>query len=619
MRLVTEKTESGSWTLIRQLLWPYRLHLLAILAAMIVETVANLAGPWPLKVIIDDVAGHGHSSPMFSRIESALAGTQKMQLAALMAVAFLFVAIIGAVTGYIDNYITESVGQRVAHDLRMRTYHHLQRLSLSYYNTHATGGLLSTITTDIQTVQSFASSSTLDIVVDLLTIVSMLGLMFWLNWDFTLIALGVTPILLIFVFRFKKAVKKATREVRKEQSEIVSVVQQDLGSMQVIQAFGLQDHQEKELGAVSQAVIDAALKARRVKSLLSPIVSIVVAACTAVVLWRGAWLTVQKAMTIGALTVFLAYLTKFFKPVKDLATSTNAIAQVAVAVDRIEEVLDADSVVVEKNDAIEIDTVAGTIEFSNVSFGYSTERPVLSDVNFTIRAGQFIGIVGPTGAGKSTVVSMIPRFYDPVSGSIKIDGIDIRDMKLDCLRDQIGYVLQDTVLFRGTIAENIAFGKPGASEDEIVAAAKLANAHEFIMQMPGGYRAIVGERGATLSGGQRQRIGIARVMIRNSPILLLDEPTAALDTESERLVIDALERLMKGRTVIAIAHRLSTIRDADQIMVISGGGVAEMGSHDELMATEGIYATLHAAQFNTSSKVEPLMQSALHSEPAREA
>jgi subfamily B ATP-binding cassette protein MsbA len=601
---MAEKTHSGSWTLIRQLLLPYRFQLLVILAAMIVETVANLAAPWPLKVIIDDVAGHGHSSPVFLHIEAAFAGTQKMRLAALMAVSFLVIAIIGAITGYIDNYITESVGQRVAHDLRMRTYHHLQRLSLSYYNTHATGGLLSTITTDIQTVQSFASSSTLDIVVDLLTIVSMLGLMFWLNWDFTLIALGVTPILLIFVFRFKKAVKKATREVRKEQSEIVSVVQQDLGSMQVIQAFGLQEHQEKELGVVSQAVIDAALKARRVKSLLSPIVSIVVAACTAVVLWRGAWLTVQKVMTVGALTVFLAYLTKFFKPVKDLATSTNAIAQVAVAVDRIEEVLEADAVVLEKTDAIEISNVDGTIEFANVSFGYSTETPVLSGVNFTIRAGQFIGIVGPTGGGKSTVVSLIPRFYDPLSGSIKIDGIDVRDMKLGHLRDQIGYVLQDTVLFRGTIAENIAFGKPGASEDEIIAAAKLANAHEFIMQMPGGYRAIVGERGATLSGGQRQRIGIARVMIRNSPILLLDEPTAALDTESERLVIDALERLMKGRTVIAIAHRLSTIRDADQIMVISGGTVAEMGSHDDLMASHGIYATLHAAQFTTNGKRE---------------
>jgi subfamily B ATP-binding cassette protein MsbA len=600
---MAEKTHSGSWTLIRQLLQPYRFHLIAILAAMIVETIANLAAPWPLKVIIDDVAGHGHSSPVFSRIESALAGTQKMNLAVIMALSFLLIAIIGAVAGYIDNYITESVGQRVAHDLRMRTYHHLQRLSLSYYDTHATGGILSTITTDIQTVQSFASSSTLDIVVDLLTIVSMLSLMFWLNWDFTIIALGVTPILLIFVFRFKKAVKKATREVRKQQSEIVSVVQQDLGSMQVIQAFGLQDHQEKELGTVSQAVIDAALKARRVKSLLSPIVSIVGAACTAVVLWRGAWLTVNNVMTVGALTVFLAYLTKFFKPVKDLATSTNAIAQVAVAVDRIEEVLDADNLIVERDDPVEIKNVAGKIEFSNVSFGY-TEKRVLSNLNFTINAGQFIGIVGPTGAGKSTVVSLIPRFYDPLLGSIKIDGVDVRDMKLSHLRDQIGYVLQDTVLFRATVAENIAFGRPGASEDEIIAAAKLANAHEFIMQMPGGYRAMVGERGSTLSGGQRQRIGIARVMIRNSPILLLDEPTAALDTESERLVVDALERLMEGKTVIAIAHRLSTIRDADQIMVISGGTVAEMGSHDELMATDGIYAALHDAQFNTDGKSE---------------
>jgi subfamily B ATP-binding cassette protein MsbA len=290
--------------------------------------------------------------------------------------------------------------------------------------------------------------------------------------------------------------------------------------------------------------------------------------------------------------------------VKDLATSTNAIAQVAVAVDRIEEVLNADAVVVEKDDTIEIEEVAGKIDFSNVSFGYSADRPVLHDVDFTINAGQFIGVVGPTGAGKSTVASLIPRFYDPLSGSVRIDGVDVRDMKLSHLRDQIGYVLQDTVLFRGTIAENIAFGRPGASDDEIIAAAKLANAHEFIMQMPGGYRAMVGERGATLSGGQRQRIGIARVMIRNSPILLLDEPTAALDTESERLVIDALERLMKGKTVIAIAHRLSTIRDADQIMVISGGTVAEMGNHDELIAKDGIYAALHAAQFTPNSKSE---------------
>jgi len=238
---------------------PYRLHLLAILAAMVIETVMNLAAPWPLKVIIDDVVGHGHSSPVFSRIEATLAGTQKMQLAALMALSFVLIAILAAIAGYIDNYITESVGQRVAHDLRMRTYHHLQRLSLSYYDTHATGGILSTITTDIQTVQSFASSSTLDILVDLVTIVGMLGLMFWLNWDFTIIAIGVTPILLIFVFRFKKTVKKATREVRKQQSEIVSVVQQDLGSMQVIQAFSKTNSEalgvEKDFGTLAKGKV----------------------------------------------------------------------------------------------------------------------------------------------------------------------------------------------------------------------------------------------------------------------------------------------------------------------------------------------------------------------------
>jgi subfamily B ATP-binding cassette protein MsbA len=430
----------------------------------------------------------------------------------------------------------------------------------------------------------------------------MLGLMFWLNWDFTLIALGVTPFLLLFVSRFKKSVKKATHEVRKEQSEIVAVVQQGLESMQVVQAFGRQELQQKQLGEVSHATVDAALKARRIKSLLSPIVTITVAACTAVVLWRGSWLILHDRMTVGALTVFLAYLSKFFKPVKDLATMTNQIAQAAVGVERVRAILDTDTIIEEKPDAAEPGPLTGAIEFQNVAFGYDPDLPVLRDVNFTIEPGQFIGVVGPTGAGKSTVLSLIPRFYDPLSGVVRIDGKDLRDLKLQDLRDQIGYVLQDTVLFRGTIAENIAFGRPDATSDEIIAAAKLANAHEFITKMPNGYNTMVGERGATLSGGQRQRIGIARVMVRNSPILLLDEPTAALDTESEQLVIDALERLMKGRTVITIAHRLSTIRDADRIIVISGGVVAEAGTHDELLALGGIFSGLYKAQFKNEAE-----------------
>ncbi len=588
--------------LIRQLIRPYRGTLLIILLAMLIETAMSLAGPWPLKIIIDNVAG-SHKLPEWldHLLRPVLANGSKMHIAFLAAIAFVLIAIIGAVASYFDNYFTESVGQWVAHDLRMRTYQHLQRLSLSYYDTHQTGSLLSTITTDIQTIQGFASSSTLNIFVDLLTIVSMLGLMFWLNWDFTLIALAVTPFLLFFISRFKKAVKSATHEVRKEQSEIVAVVQQDLESMQVIKAFGRQDLEQEQLSRVSHATVDAALAARRVKSLLSPIVTITVAFCIALVLWRGSALILAGAMTVGALTVYLSYLTQFFKPVKDLATTTNAIAQAAVGVDRIRAILETDDVIPERDDAIEPRFVKGEIVFEHVAFAYPNDPPVLKDVNFHIKPGQLVGIVGPTGSGKSTVVSLIPRFYDPTGGTVLIDGRDARDYKIKSLRDQIGYVLQDTVLFRGTILENIAFGRPTATRDEVVRAAQLANADEFIARMPKGYDTMVGERGLTLSGGQRQRIGIARVMVRNNPILLLDEPTAALDSESEKLVIDALEKLMEGRTVVTIAHRLSTIRDADLIIVIAEGVVAESGTHDELMDRNGIYADLHRTQFDGAS------------------
>jgi len=584
---------------IGSLIRPYRRTLVVILLAMLVETGMSLATPWPLKIILDNVVGDHKLTPWLHHLAGdLLRRDSRMHVAALAASAFVLIALLGAIASYIDNYYTESVGQWVAHDLRMKMYEHLQRLSLGYYNTHATGTILSTITADIQTIEGFASSSTLNIVVDMLTIVCMLGLMFWLNWDFTLIAVAVTPFLLLFVSRFKKAVKKATREVRKEQSEIVAVVQQGLESIQAVKAFGQEKAEQAQLQAVSEATVSAALKARSVKALLSPVVTITVAACTAVVLWRGAALILAGSMTVGSLTVYLAYLTKFFKPVKDLATTTNAVAQAAVGTERIRAILDTDTVMPEKEDGIAPEAVAGEIEFEHVAFGYDPSYPILTDVSFKIKPGQFVGIVGPTGSGKSTVVSLIPRFYDVQSGAVRIDGRDVCDYKLKSLRDKIGYVLQDTVLFRGTILENIAFGRPEATKEEIVAAAKLANADEFISRMPLGYDTMVGERGSTLSGGQRQRIGIARVMVRNSPILLLDEPTAALDSESEKLVIDALQRLMEGRTVIAIAHRLSTIRDANQIIVITGGVVAESGTHDELMALKGLYAELHRTQFD---------------------
>ena len=586
------------YPLVWSLLKPYRGTLLIILLAMLLQMVTTVATPWPLKIVLDNVVGE-HKLPHWldDFLRPFMHGGTKMEIAAAAAIALVLIVVLGAVASYVANYCTTSVGQWVANDLRIRTYDRLQHLSLNYYNTHEMGTLLSTITADVQTIQGFASSSTLGMVVDFLTIVGMLAIMFWLNWDFTLIAVAVTPFMLLIISRFKKAVKKATKEVRREQSKIVDVVQQGLQSMKVVKAFGRQDLEQEELSEVSKATVEAALKARRVKALLSPMVNVIVALCTAFVLWRSSSLILRGAMTAGALTVFLSYLAQLFKPVKDLATMTNTIAQTAVGVERVRAILEADDVIPEKADAREPEAFRGDIAFDHVDFSYGKEAKVLNNVSFKVSAGQMVGVVGPTGSGKSTVVSLIPRFYDPVGGKITIDGVDVRDLTLRGLRSQIGYVLQETVLFRGTVAENIAYGKGGATRAEVEEAAQLANAAEFINKMPHGYDTMVGDRGDTLSGGQRQRIGIARAIIRNNPILILDEPTAALDTESEKLVMDALHRLMQKRTVITIAHRLSTIRDADKILVLKDGVLAEEGSHDELMARSGIYAGLYQAQF----------------------
>jgi ABC-type multidrug transport system fused ATPase/permease subunit len=587
--------------LVLDLVRPYRGWLVIVFVAMLVEIAMSLAAPWPLKLVLDDALGHHKLPEALAWAHNYGIGRNALGVAVFAGISTLLIAIVAAIATYIDNYYTTSIGQWVANDLRIRIYEHLHRLSLHFYDTAKTGTLMSTITSDVSTVQGFASSSTLGIVVDLMTIVFMLGLMFWLDWDFTLIAIGVTPFLLLFVTRFKKAVKEVTRVVRVKQSEVVAVVQEGLGSVRAVKAFGRQDLELANMQAASHATVEAALKARQVKSLLSPVVSVVVALCAAIVLWRGTSLIVAGTMTAGALTVYLAYLTKFFKPVKDLASMTSAIAQTTVALERIQKILSADDIIPERADAIDPGRVKGAITLDHVAFGYDDDALVLRDVCFTIAPGQVVGVVGPTGSGKSTVLSLIPRFYDASAGRVLIDGVDVSTFKLAALRAQVGFVLQETVLFRGTIRENIAYGRPGASEEEVIAAAKLANADEFISRMPHGYDSVVGERGDTLSGGQRQRIGIARAVIRDSPIMILDEPTAALDTESERLVIEGLERLMKGRTVIMIAHRLSTIRDADKIIVLKDGLVAEEGTNDELIARGGVYAELHRIQYEVSA------------------
>ena len=582
--------------LVFDLIRPYRARLTIVFMAMLVEIATGLAAPWPLKLVIDDALGNHHLPHWLEWAHDYGFGKHTLGVALFAGVATLAIAVVGAIASYIDNYYTTSVGQWVANDLRLRIYEHLHRLSLRYYDHARIGTLVSTITSDVATIQDFASSSTLDIVIDLLTILFMVGLMFWLDWDFTLIAVAFTPVLLLFVFRFKRAVKEATRAVRVRQSEVLSIVQRGLSSIKVTKAFGRQELELAHLEAASHATVEAALRARKIKSLMSPIVSIVVAICTAIVLWKGTALIVTGAMTAGALTVYLAYLKKFFKPVKDLASMTSTIAQTTVALERIQTILSADEVIAERAGAIDPGRVRGAISFDRVSFGYEGDEQVLNEVCFEIQPGQVVGIVGPTGSGKSTLLSLLPRFYDPRLGRILIDGVDIADYRIAALRAQIGFVLQDTVLFPGTIRENIAYGRPDASDEEILAAARIANADEFIARMPHGYDSLVGEHGNTLSGGQRQRIAIARAVVRNSPILVLDEPTAALDPQSELLVIEALHRLMKGRTVLMIAHRLNTLVGADKIIVLKDGVVAVEGGYDELLARGGTFAELNRIQ-----------------------
>jgi ABC-type multidrug transport system fused ATPase/permease subunit len=594
----------GMGGLIAELLRPYRRWVAIILLATAVETAMSLAAPWPLKIVLDQVIEGEQPPGWIASLARSVPGEGVLRIALFAALATVLIAALGAVASYVDNYYTESVGQWVANDLRIRVYDHLEHLPLAYYDTHETGTLLSTITDDIATIQDFASSSTLGIFVDLLTIAGILGLMFWLRWDFALVAVGVAPFLLLFVARFRRAVKKATRELRQRESEMVGVVQQGLESIRVVNAFGRQELEEAHLSDASRAAVQAALRARRVKSMLPPVVAVTVSACTAFVLYRGASLVLASAMTAGSLTVFLSYLTKFFKPVQDLAKMTNTIAQAAVGVERVRGILDIDMRLPELPDARQPGKLAGRIEFDHVAFAYDSRRPVLRDVSFSIQPGEFVGIVGTTGTGKSTVVSLIPRFYDPTAGRVLIDGVDVRGYKLQGVRDRIGFVLQDTVLFRGTVRDNIAYGRPNATQAEIVEAARLANAHDFISRLPNGYDTQVGERGLTLSGGERQRIGIARAIVRDSPILILDEPTAALDAESEHVVIEALERAMEERTVITIAHRLSTIRDADKIVVLKDGMVAEEGTHDELLARGGEYAELYRIQAGVSGMPE---------------
>jgi subfamily B ATP-binding cassette protein MsbA len=569
------------------------------LLAVIGESAAGLLEPWPLKVVLDNVIRsrslHGHG--WLNHFIVSTFGNDRLAVLKFAAAGAIVIAVFGAVCSYSQKYLTTSVGQWIMHDLRRTLYSHVQRLSLSYHDHKQTGDLISRVTSDIDAIQSFIASGLLGVIINTLTLVGMVAVMLYINWKFTLIALSIVPVLFAVIFSYTRRIKKASREVRKKEGEIVSVIQEVLTSIRVVKAFGREEYEQRRLEEESLESVEIALRARGLKAKLSPIVEIIVAIGTGMVLWFGGRMVLSARLDVASLVVFIWYLGKMYKPMQELSKMTDAYSKAAIGYERIREVLETHKEVVNLPGARAAPKLRGLIEFDRLAFHYEPGRPILHDISFRIEPGQVGAFVGPTGAGKTTIISLIPRFYDPVSGSVKIDGQDIRRFTQSSLRQQISFVLQETLLFHGPVWANIAYGKPGASRAEILRAAEIANAHEFIDKMPDRYNSIIGERGVTLSGGQRQRIAIARAVIRDSPILILDEPTTGLDAGSERLVFEALDRLMEGKTAIVIAHRLSTIQRADSIFVVKEGRIIERGKHEELLAQGGLYSELYDIQF----------------------
>src|SRR5882672_3314315 len=535
-------------------------------------------------------------------IVSHTVGQNKLAVLNFAVLAVAVIAIVGAVSSYAEKYFTTSVGQWVMHDLRRTLYQHIHRLSLADHDEKRTGDLISRVTSDIEAIQDFITTALLGMLVNVLTLAGMIGVMFYINWRFTLIALSIVPVLFLVVFFFTIRIKKASRAVRQKESELVSIVQEVFSSIRVVKAFAREDYEQRRFEEQSLENVEIALQARGIKAKLSPIVEVIVAVGTCLVLGYGGRLALAGDLSPGVLIVFLLYLGKLYKPMRDLSKMTDTVSKATVSYERIQEVLETESRVRDLPGARRAKPFKGKLEFEGVSFSYSPDRPILKDVTFQIEPGQVSAFVGPSGAGKSTIISLIPRFYDPTSGQVKIDGSNIRNYTLRSVREQMSFVLQETLLFRAPIWQNIAYGKPEANREKIIRAAELANAHEFIEKMPEGYDTMVGERGVTLSGGQRQRVAIARAIIRNTPILLLDEPTSGLDAASEQLVLEALGRLTASKTVIVITHHLETIIKADVIFTLKDGRIVERGAHQQLLAQGGIYAHLYEDQFRDKNE-----------------
>src|SRR5256884_379552 len=491
-----------------------------------------------------------------------------------------------------------NVGQRFVFDLRRDLFAHMQRLSLRFHDTQKTGDLTTRLTSDIQSIQDFIANGVIVFGSNTLLLTSMAALMFWLNWRFALASLSIAPLMFWIVYRHKRLIKRATRKARASTGLLASLAQETLASIRIVQGLAQEDQIDERFQVQSESSLQAFLESVRYQARIAPVVDFLAAIGLTMVMWYGARSVLAGQLTTGDVVIFFAYVNNFYTPMKAISRSANTFTKASVSAERIVDVLCHRSEVRDLKHARRAPRFRGAIEFQDVSFAYKLGTPILSHINLCIPPGQKLAIVGGTGAGKSTLLRLVNRFYDPTVGAVLVDGKDIWTFSLQSFREQISLVLQDSLLLSGTIRDNIAFGRTDATDEEIRAAAAIANADEFIDRLPEGYETPVAEGGTTLSGGQKQRIAIARAVLRDTPILILDEPTSGLDAVAERTVINALERAAAGRTTLVIAHRLSTVRLADRIIVLDGGPIVEEGHHQELLPRQGRYAHLCQLQLS---------------------
>lgn len=559
---------------------PYMHRLLFAMVCTIMAAAGNLYIPWIIKDMIDEVLADKN-------------GTMLNWIAASIIAIF----IVRGLFWYGQNYLMSYVGQSVIIDIRAAVFKKLQRLSVSFYDKNKTGTIMSYVTNDVNALQSAMVESTIEMITEGFILIGSVVAMIYLDWRLTLFTVCTFPVVLWFMEFFGKKIRKTGGRIQECTADITSVLQESVASARVIKSFVREDYEVDRFDVENKANFRANMKNAQLMATLTPVVELVAAIGVTMIIWYGGNNVINGTITAGSLVAFLTYAVNISNPIKRLTRVIGNIQKALAAAQRVFMIIDMPEEIAESRDAKQLPEVSGKVEFQNVSFAYNDKGNVITDLSFSVKPGEVIAIVGPSGAGKSTIANLLPRFYDVNKGDIKIDGHSVREVTLDSLREQVGIVPQETMLFNGSVYNNILYGRLDATKEEIEAAAKAANAHDFIMQLTDGYETKLGDRGVNLSGGQRQRIAIARAILKNPRILILDEATSALDTESERVVQEALDRLMVGRTSFVIAHRLSTVKNADKILVLEKGNLVESGTHDELLALDGLYAHLYKIQY----------------------